>query len=249
MVDFSNRFAGRAAIVTGGASGCGKDVARRIVAEGGVVSLWDINAEALSIAQAETAAVHAVCVDVADHEAVRDAAAASNAALGRLDLLVASAGITGPIAPTKDYPVESWLSVIDTNLNGVFYSCRAVLPFMLANRYGRIVMLSSVAGKEGNPNAPAYSAAKAGVIGFTKSLGKELATSGVLVNCVTPAVFASPLLEQMSASHIDYMKTRIPMGRLGELSEITALICWLLSEECSFSTGATFDLSGGRATY
>lgn len=246
---FEGRFAGRAAVITGGASGAGRAVAKRIVDEGGMVALWDLDPQMLAAAEAATGAAHVAAVDVADPNAVAAAAESSCAAFGRIDLLVCSAGITGATAPVKDFPIESWQRVIDINLNGVFYCCRAVVPFMLANGYGRIVNLSSVAGKEGNPNASAYSASKAGVLGFTKSLGRELATTGVLVNAVTPATFASPLLEQMPQSQIDYMKARIPMGRLGEVREIAAMICWLLSEECSFSTAAAFDLSGGRTTY
>jgi NAD(P)-dependent dehydrogenase (short-subunit alcohol dehydrogenase family) len=249
MTIFSGRFAGRAAVITGGASGTGYAVAKRISAEGGNVSLWDFNANALAAAKAEVGASHVAAVDVADPATIAAAAEQSHSALGRIDLLVCAAGITGATAPVQDFPIENWRRVIDTNLNGVFYSCRAVVPFMLANAYGRIVTIASVAGKEGNPNASAYSASKAGVLGFTKSLGKELATSGILVNAVTPAVFASPLLSQMPQSQIDYMKSKIPMGRLGEIEEVTALICWLLSPECSFSTAATFDISGGRTTY
>ena len=169
--------------------------------------------------------------------------------LGRLDLLTCSAGITGATAPVDDYPLEDWQQVIDINLNGVFHCCRATVPLMKRNGYGRIVNMSSVGGKEGNPNAAAYAASKAGVMGFTKALGKELATTGILVNAVTPAVFRTPLLEQMPQSQIDYMVAKIPMGRVGEVEEVAALVCWLLSEECSFSTAATFDLSGGRSTY
>jgi NAD(P)-dependent dehydrogenase (short-subunit alcohol dehydrogenase family) len=246
---YPERFKNRAAIITGGASGSGKAVAKRIVDEGGAVALWDLDPKALATAKDETGAMLTLAVDVSNHAEVTRAAAASHEALGHLDLLVCSAGITGATVPVKDFPIESWQRVIDINLNGVFYCCRAVVPYLLQNGYGRIVNLSSVAGKEGNPNASAYSASKAGVLGFTKSLGKELATSGILVNAVTPATFKSPLLAQMPQSQIDYMKSRIPMGRLGEVEEVTALICWLLSEECSFSTAATFDLSGGRTTY
>lgn len=243
------RFAKRAAIVTGGASGVGKDVAQRLVAEGAEVCLWDLDEAAMEAAKTATGAQHACVADVSEHVAVMQAAAFSNQRMGRIDLLVNCAGITGATRPLTEFPVDDWLRVIETNLNGVFYACREVVPFMLRNGYGRIVNVSSVAGKEGNPNASAYSAAKAGVIALTKSLGKELATSGVLVNCITPAAFASPLLSQLPQSHIDYMKSRIPMGRLGEIHEVTALICWLLSDECSFSTAATFDVSGGRTTY
>jgi NAD(P)-dependent dehydrogenase (short-subunit alcohol dehydrogenase family) len=244
-----NRFAGRTAVITGGASGAGKAVAARLVAEGARVALWDRNAGGLAQAQAEIGVASIHVVDVSDPESVRSAADASHAALSQIDLLVCSAGITGATAPVHDFPIDSWKTVIDVNLNGVFYTCRAIVPFMLANGYGRIVNVASVAGKEGNPNASAYSASKAGVIGFTKSLAKELATRGVLVNAVTPAVFATPLLQQMPQSQIDFMKSKIPMNRLGEVPEVVSMICWLLSEECSFSTGAVFDISGGRTTY
>lgn len=245
----ANRFDGRAAIITGGASGAGKAVAARLVAEGATVALWDQNEENLRQAQADSGATSIHVVDVSDPIAVQAAADASIAALSRIHLLVCSAGITGATVPVTDFPLDSWRRVIDINLNGVFYTCRAVLPFMQANDYGRIVNVASVAGKEGNPNASAYSASKAGVIGFTKSLAKELATSGILANAVTPAVFATPLLQQMPQSQIDFMKSKIPMGRLGEVPEVVSMICWLLSDECSFSTGAVFDISGGRTTY
>ena len=246
---YPNRFKGRTAVVTGGASGAGKAVAQRLVAEGARVSLWDLRADALEVARSETGAASVQVVDVTDPDAVQAAAAEAYGALSKIDLLVCSAGITGATAPVADFPVDSWKRVIDVNLNGVFYTCRAVVPFMTASGYGRIVNVSSVAGKEGNPNASAYSASKAGVLAFTKSLAKELATTGVLVNAVTPAVFATPLLEQMPQSQIDFMTSKIPMGRLGEAPEVVAMICWLLSDECSFSTGATFDVSGGRTTY
>jgi NAD(P)-dependent dehydrogenase (short-subunit alcohol dehydrogenase family) len=246
---FANRFSGKTAIITGGASGLGLQVATRIVAEGGKVALWDLNADALAEAKKSSGAQHIQTVDVSDYQAVAKAAKDSNAALGRVDILVASAGITGATVPVAEFPVESWLKVIDVNLNGLFYCCREVLPFMSANGYGRIVNIASVAGKEGNPNASAYSASKAAVIGFTKSLGKEMATKGVMVNCITPATFESAILSQLPQSQIDYMRSKIPMGRLGEAAESAALVCWLASEECSFSTAATFDISGGRTTY
>jgi 3-oxoacyl-[acyl-carrier protein] reductase len=246
---FEQRFKDRTAAITGGASGAGKAVAGRLVAEGARVALWDQNAEALAQARAETGAASTHVVDVADPQSVQSAADASLAALSRVDLLVCSAGITGATVPVRDFPIDSWRRVIDVNLNGVFYACRAIVPHMLANGYGRIVNVASVAGKEGNPNASAYSASKAGVIGFTKSLAKELATSGVLVNAVTPAVFVTPLLQQMPQSQVDFMKSKIPMNRFGEVPEVVAMICWLLSDECSFSTGAVFDISGGRTTY
>ena len=246
---YANRFAGRTAVITGGASGLGKAVAARIVAEGGQVSLWDLDAEGLKAAAAEVGAKHTVALDVSDQIAVSAAAKAANQALGRIDVLVASAGITGATAPVHEYPLDSWRRVIDINLNGLFYCCREVAPFMIANGYGRIVNVASVAGKEGNPNASAYSASKAGVIGLTKSLGKELATKGVIANSLTPATFESPILEQLPQSQVDYMRGKIPMGRLGEIHESAAMVCFMASEECSFTTGATFDTSGGRTTF
>ncbi|HWU71941.1 MAG TPA: SDR family NAD(P)-dependent oxidoreductase [Sphingomonas sp.] len=245
----ADRFAGRTAIVTGGASGLGRDVARRIIAEGGQAVLWDLDAGAVAAAANEIGAVHTVALDVADPHAVARAADESAATLGKIDILVCSAGITGATVPVQEFPLDSWQRVIDINLNGLFYCCRSVVPHLLANGYGRIVNVSSVAGKEGNPNASAYSASKAGVIGFTKSLGKELAQKNVLANAVTPATFVSPILNQMPQSQIDYMLSKIPMGRLGETHETTAMICFLASEECSFSTAATFDTSGGRTTF
>ena len=249
MSVYAGRFAGRTAVITGGASGLGKATAARIVAEGGNVALWDLNADALKAAAEEVGASHVVALDVADPDAVQAAAEASNAALGRIDILVASAGITGATVPVPEFPIDSWKRVIDINLNGVFYCSRAIVPFMTANGYGRIVNVASVAGKEGNPNASAYSASKAGVIGFTKSLGKELAGKGVIANALTPATFESPILAQMPQSQVDYMRSKIPMGRLGEVDESAAMVCFMASEECSFTTASTFDTSGGRTTY
>ena len=250
---YAGRFSGRTAVVTGAASGLGFLTAKRILQEGGRVSLWDLNPAALEEAKKTLSTVqsgvHAVRLDVANHQDVVEAARQSKSALGRVDILINSAGITGATVAVQDYPVESWLQVININLNGTFYCCREIVPIMQEQGYGRIVNIASVAGKEGNPKASAYSASKAGVIGFTKSLGKELATSGILVNCVTPATFESPILEQLPQSQIDYMRSRIPMGRLGHAEESAALVCWLASEECSFSTAATFDISGGRTTY
>ena len=246
---YANRFAGRTAVITGGASGLGKAVAARIVAEGGKVALWDLDAANLEAAALEIGASHTVPLDVSDQAAVAAAAKASNAALGKIDILVASAGITGATAPVHEYPLDSWRRVIDINLNGLFYCCREVAPFMIANGYGRIVNVASVAGKEGNPNASAYSASKAGVIGLTKSLGKELATKGVIANALTPATFESPILEQLPKSQVDYMRGKIPMGRLGEIHESAAMVCFMASEECSFTTASTFDTSGGRTTF
>jgi NAD(P)-dependent dehydrogenase (short-subunit alcohol dehydrogenase family) len=235
--------------VTGGASGLGFLTAERILQEGGRVALWDFNPSTLEKAAQALHDVRPIEVDVSNHAQVARAAQQSRHLLGKIDILVNCAGITGATAPVQEFPVDSWLQVINVNLNGTFYCCREVVPAMLEQGYGRIVNIASVAGKEGNPRASAYSASKAGVIGFTKSLGKELAITGVLVNSITPATFESPILEQLPQSQIDYMRSRIPMGRLGHAEECAALVCWLASEECSFSTAATFDISGGRTTY
>jgi len=245
----SRRFEHRVAVITGGASGLGLETAARITTEGGRVCLWDENEASLKAAAATIPSAQLSKVDIADADRVIRVAADAFAAFGRIDILIASAGITGPTATLWEYPPQEWRRVIDIDLNGVFNTCRAVVPYMLKHDYGRIVNIASVAGKEGNPNASAYSTAKAGVIGLTKSLGKELAGTGVRVNCVTPATFKSPILAQLPQSQIDYMRSKVPMGRFGEVEEIAALVCWLASEECSFSTAATFDISGGRTTY
>jgi NAD(P)-dependent dehydrogenase (short-subunit alcohol dehydrogenase family) len=243
-------FVGRTAVITGGAVGIGLAIAQRLVASGAKVCLWDRDAAALERAKATLgAATDARVVDVADPGSVDEAAKTTAAALGRIDALVCSAGITGPNTTLWEYPVDAWRQVIDVNLNGVFYCNRAIVPMMRAQDYGRIVNIASVAGKEGNPNASAYSASKAAVIGLTKSLGKELAKTGIRVNCVTPAAVKTAIFDQMSQQHIDFMLSKIPMGRFGKVEEIAALVAWLCSEECSFSTAAVFDLSGGRATY
>ena len=243
-------FRGRSAVITGGASGIGLAVATRLAASGATVMLWDRDENALARAKSMLPeGARCVAVEVADADAVGRAAEATALDLGRIDVLVCSAGITGPNVPAWEYPVDRWRQVIDINLNGLFYCNRAIVPVMLSNDYGRIVNIASVAGKEGNPNASAYSTSKAGVIGFTKSLAKELANTGIRVNCVTPAAVRTAIFDQMTQQHIDFMLSKIPMGRFGTVDEVAALICWLAGEECSFSTGAVFDISGGRATY
>ncbi len=243
-------FDGRVVVVTGGAAGIGLAVARRIVDSGGRVMLWDRDRDALASARqtlGEPCGVREL--DVSDAGAVAAAAAAADRECGRIDALVCSAGITGPNSTLADYPIADWRHVFDVNVHGLFYCNRAVVPIMRKRDYGRIVNVASVAGKEGNPNASAYSSSKAAVIGLTKSLGKELAQSGVRVNCVTPAAVRTAIFDQMTQQHIDFMLSKIPMGRFGTVDEVGALIGWLASEDCSFSTGAVFDLSGGRATY
>lgn len=249
-MSFKDRFAGRRSVVTGGASGIGFGAATRLVAEGGRVCVWDIDQTAIDKAVASLGtAAFGIRVNVANWDEVERAASEAAGALGGLDILIASAGITGPNTMLWEYPVEQWRQVIDVNVNGIFYCNRAVVPHMLKGGYGRIVNIASVAGKEGNPNASAYSASKAAVIGLTKSLGKELATKNVTVNAVTPAAVRTPIFDQMSQQHIDFMLSKIPMGRFGKVEEIVSLITWLASEECSFTTASVFDVSGGRATY
>ena len=249
-MQFNQRFSGRGVVVTGGASGIGLAVVERIVAEGGKVAIWDLNQASIdAIISRLGNQVSGVALDISDATAVAAAAATSAAAMGSIDALVCSAGITGPNTTVIDYPVDDWKRVIDINLNGLFYCNKAVGPYMVAKGYGRIVNVASIAGKEGNPNASAYSTSKAGVIGLTKSLGKELAKSGITVNAVTPAAVKTPIFDQMTQAHIDFMLSKIPMGRFGQVDEIAAIITWLASEEASFTTGAVFDVSGGRATY
>lgn len=245
-------LAGRWAVVTGGAEGFGRAIAERFLASGASVSLWDVNAALLERTARELAnagRVHTAVVDVADQAHVEAATAATLRIATRIDILIANAGITGGNAPLWEYPVEEWRRVVEVNLLGSFLCCRAIVPAMRKQNYGRIVMLSSVAGKDGNPNASAYSAAKAAIIALTKSLGKELATTGIAVNCVTPAAARTRMFEQMSPAHIDYMLSKIPRGRFVEVHELASLVAWLASEENSFSTGAVWDLSGGRSTY
>jgi 3-oxoacyl-[acyl-carrier protein] reductase len=244
------RFQDRRAVITGGASGIGLAVAERIVQEGGRVAIWDVDGmRADEAIQRLGEAAIAVRLDITDWTEVERAAGETAGKLGGIDILVASAGITGPNATLADYPPESWRQVFDVNLHGLFHCNKAAVPFLLRADHGRIVNVASVAGKEGNPNASAYSASKAAVIGLTKSLGKELAKTPVTVNCVTPAAIRTPIFDQMTQAHIDFMLSKIPMGRFGQLDEVAALICWLASRECSFTTGAVFDCSGGRATY
>ncbi len=242
----------RCAVVTGGGQGIGRAIAERLLASGASVSLWDTNAELLNQTAdelKETGSVHVATVDVTDFTAVQRATAATIEAFGRIEILVANAGITGPNQTVWEYSPEAWKQVIDVCLNGTFLCSKAVAPGMIEQNYGRIVNISSVAGKEGNPNASAYSSAKAAVIALTKSLGKELASYNIAVNCVTPAAAKTRIFEQMSQQHIDYMLSRIPRGRFAEIEEIASMVAWLASEENSFTTGAVFDLSGGRATY
>ena len=242
-------LSGRRAVVTGGARGIGLAIAKRFFESGAQVALWDRDGERAQASAATLGGAHVEALDVSDPEAVVTALASTEAAQGPTDILVTSAGITGPVATVADYDPAEWRRVMEIDLFGVYACLRSVVPGMTERGYGRIVNIASVAGKEGNPNASAYSAAKAGVIALTKSLGKELAESGVLVNAVAPAVIETELFEQMTEAHIDYMRSKIPMQRVGQPAEAAALVAWLASEECSFSTGATFDLSGGRATY
>ena len=243
-------FDGRVAAITGGAAGIGLAVAQRLAASGARIALWDRDEAALAQAKGTLPAnTFTAPLDVADAAGVDRVVNATMQACGKIDVLVCSAGITGPNVPLAEYPVDAWKQVFDVNVHGVFLCNRAVVPVMQKKDYGRIVNIASVAGKEGNPNASAYSASKAAVIGLTKSLGKELARSGIRANCVTPAAVRTAIFDQMSQQHIDFMLSKIPLGRFGSVDEIAAMVCWLASEDCSFSTGAVFDLSGGRATY
>jgi 2-dehydro-3-deoxy-L-rhamnonate dehydrogenase (NAD+) len=227
---------GRTAVVTGGLIGIGAAIVKRLEASGAKVRIWDVGSKSDA-------------VDVTDLAAIERATAKAIADLGRIDILVNNAGIAGPTVPVVEYPVADWMRVIDIDLNGPFLCCRAVVPHMVKAKYGRIVNIASIAGKEGNPNAAAYAAAKGGVIAFTKALGKELAKSGVLVNCVTPAAAQTAILDQVTPEFAQFMLSKIPMGRFVRVDEIAAMACWLASEDCSFSTGGVFDISGGRATY
>jgi NAD(P)-dependent dehydrogenase (short-subunit alcohol dehydrogenase family) len=243
---------GRVAIVTGAARGIGYAIAKRALESGAGVAMWDVDGERLESARHQLSphgTVSAHRVDIVDDGSVASATAATLSSHGRIDILVNNAGIAGGNGLTWELDPAVWRRVIDVNLVGGFLVCRAVIPHLLANGYGRIVNVASIAGKEGNPTASHYSASKAGVISLTKSLGKELATRNILVNCVTPAAAHTEIFSQMKTEHIEYMRSRIPMGRFVQVDEIASLICWLASEDCSFSTGAVFDISGGRATY
>ncbi len=241
---YSGRFDGRKAVVTGGASGIGFAIAERLAQEGAIVTVWDRNP-----ATAPANASMSITVDITDFAKVTDAAEQTYSAFGGIDILLNSAGITGPNLKTWDYPVKDWKQVFDVNVHGTFHCCKAIAPLMRTAGYGRIVNLASVAGKEGNANAPAYSASKAAVIGLTKSLGKELADTKVTVNCMTPAAVKTAIFDQMTPEFTAFMLSKIPMGRFGQVEEIAAMACWLASDECSFTTGGVFDISGGRATY
>ncbi|HEU4353772.1 MAG TPA: SDR family NAD(P)-dependent oxidoreductase [Burkholderiales bacterium] len=243
-------FAGRNAIVTGGAQGIGLAIVQRLVDSGARVRIWDRDDKLLGKTLAKLGkSASGEAIDVTHADAIARGTKNALDALGKIDVLVNNAGIAGLSKPVVDYPVEEWKRVIDIDLTGPFLCCRAVVPHMTGARYGRIVNIASIAGKEGNPNAAAYGAAKGGLIAFTKSLGKELAQTGVLVNCVTPAAAQTAILEQVTEEFAQYMLSKIPMGRFVKVEEIAALACWLASEDCSFSTGGVFDISGGRATY
>ena len=248
QIDLKNRHA----VITGGAQGIGLSIATRLQASGAAVCIWDYDSNVLdgAIQQLErTGEVTGELVDVSDAASVEGAVAATVAKHQAIDILVANAGIAGPNCTTWEYPIAEWQRVIQINLLGVYYCCRAVVPHMLQRGYGRIVNVASIAGKEGNPNASAYSASKAGVIALTKSLGKETAGKNVAVNCITPAAARTRIFDQMSEEHIAYMLSKIPRGRFLEVDEVSAMVAWLVSEENSFTTAAVFDLSGGRATY
>ena len=241
----------RVAIITGGAQGFGLAISKRIIESGGKVVIWDIDENAVETALKEINSndLSFKKVDVTNFEAIEKALLETENELGKIDLFVNNAGITGMNAKVWDYPLDEWKKVIELDLNSTFYCCKAVVPHMIKNNYGRIVNIASIAGKEGNPNASAYSTAKAGVIGFTKSLGKELADKNIAVNCVTPDAAKTRIFDQMTQEHIDYMLSKIPRNRFAKVNELASLVCWLLSEENSFTTAAVFDLSGGRATY
>ncbi|NHC60045.1 SDR family NAD(P)-dependent oxidoreductase [Paenalcaligenes suwonensis] len=244
----TQRFAGRVAVVTGGASGIGLAIAQRLRREGAQVAVWDRDQQRLAEV-AKTEDVHVYDVALQDYSSVQRTYAQTKKDLGNVDILVCSAGITGPNTTVIDYGVEDWKEVFDINVHALFHCNKVVMEDMAAQQYGRVVNIASIAGKEGNPNASAYSASKAAVIALSKSLAKEVATKGVTVNSITPAAVETPMFAQMTQTHIDYMLSKIPMHRFGKVEEMASIVCWLASEEASFSTGAVFDVSGGRATY
>ena len=242
---------GRTAVVTGAARGIGLAIVERLADSDANVMVWDVDEAALDAAVSTLGGnrVDATAADVTDPASIEAARDRTIGRFGQIDVLVNNAGISGPNLTTWEYPVEDWNQVVAVDLTGVFLCCRSIVPHMIEKDYGRIVNVTSIAGKEGNPNAPAYSAAKAGAIGLTKSLGKELASTNIRVNCVTPAVIKTEIFAQMTQEHIDYMLSKIPMARFGKVEEVAALVAWLSSEDCTFTTGAVFDVSGGRATY
>ena len=244
-------FSKRIAIITGGAQGFGLAITKRIIQSGGKVIVWDIDKEAIEKAQKEINSdnFNFKIVDVTDFNIVKSSIKEIEEQFGKIDIFVNNAGITGMNAKVWDYPIDEWKKVIELNLNSTFYCCKAIVPHMVKNNYGRIVNIASIAGKEGNPNASAYSTSKAGVIGLTKSLGKELADKDIAVNCITPAAAKTRIFDQMTDEHINYMLSKIPRNRFAKIDELASMVCWLASEENSFSTAAVFDLSGGRATY
>ena len=249
MINFN--LSNRVGIVTGGAQGFGFSISERFIQSGAKVIIWDIDKEAVETAIKKINSKNCIyqIVDVTNFEEIKKNLIDIESNYGKIDIFINNAGITGMNTTVAEYPLEEWNKVIDLNLNAVFYCCKAVVPFMLKNNYGRIVNIASIAGKEGNPNASAYSSSKAGVIGLTKSLGKELALKNIAVNCVTPAAAKTRIFDQMTQEHIDYMLSKIPRNRFAKVNELASLVTWLASEENSFSTSAVFDLSGGRATY
>ena len=250
MIDYKDEFNNKVVIITGAGSGIGKETASRMIKNGAKVALWDYNQDTLNAIQNNLgSSSYAINVDVSDENSVKNAANLVRKDIGTPSVLVNCAGVAGDNATVEKTEVDEWRRVININLTGTFICCKEVVSDMLKNNYGRIVNIASVAGKEGNPNAAHYSASKSGVITFTRSLGKELASTGILVNCITPAVIETEMLAQVSDEHKAYMVSKIPMGRMGQPSEVSSLICWLSSKECSYSTAAAFDLSGGRSTY
>tara|TARA_B100000161_G_C33516395_1_gene398915 strand:+ start:197 stop:946 length:750 start_codon:yes stop_codon:yes gene_type:complete len=244
-------FENRNAVVTGGAQGFGYAISKKILESGGNVIIWDIDKSAIDKAKKELNSnnFHFQQVNVTDFNNIKNAINETETKFRKIDIFVNNAGMTGMNAKVWEYPLDEWKKVIDLNLNATFYCCKAIVPHMIKNNYGRIINIASIAGKEGNPNASAYSTSKAGVIGLTKSLGKELADKNIAVNCVTPAAAKTRIFDQMTEEHINYMLSKIPRNRFAKVNELASLVCWLASEENSFSTAAVFDLSGGRATY